>query len=531
MINTNPNDIRNLSKQEIIDNANIYAKSNMRDKYFWNILCRDDKEEIIPLVFTTFLKYPTEMLYIRIANKKYADVFKSLIKDNLNEILMNLIDEKILDDEDEVLDDARKARRNSRLLKDFMTNYSDIVYENIDILINNNPYFVKILSAVSGYEGFKDAILKNKILIIEKLNYHLNHSGGSNREIMIREDSVFLFTMLSTLSSNEIEKNKELVIESINSVLNKLNVNSFKEGTIDDNKNHQRALLLNCFSDIAKKDDDINQMLNDNIDFVLSMFTGQSIESLEKEEILEFFKEIFMQVTYGKELDFSDVKYASGFNSAVAIVGDKILKTGEKATVKIPYHRRFLQPVVKEEIDLINGYGTYTLFEIYEKVDTKGITDDEAYMVFKELLEDNIFWADAKSSNLGRLIKPNRPYVEDAYVVKKSKAGNVGEIDDKKNYYVDRQTAGFTGKRKEEILDTGEIVVTDLDCVYDFDLRGINLEKVIEKEVKADPYFNYRKFIDKYLLNDMKDVAAVEKNLTRYIGEVIDKLDRKKASY
>ena len=107
--------------------------------------------------------------------------------------------------------------------------------------------------------------------------------------------------------------------------------------------------------------------------------------------------------------------------------------------------------------------------EVYERVRDLGYEDyDKDYEVFKEMLKDGVIVGDPSPENFGVLLKPNLPYHEPT-----------GYKDD--DFYIDNQTVGiYDSGCTKEILDEGEVVVRDIDCLY----YCRNIHEAIENEVK-----------------------------------------------
>ena len=87
--------------------------------------------------------------------------------------------------------------------------------------------------------------------------------------------------------------------------------------------------------------------------------------------------------------------------------------------------------------------------EISEAVDMSNITNKDVYEVYKDLRDDGIIWADAKISNVGRLIFDNKIHFDG--------------ID-----YVDKVGTGYLTDA-DYSLKKGSLVVVDNDQMYDED--------------------------------------------------------------
>lgn len=84
--------------------------------------------------------------------------------------------------------------------------------------------------------------------------------------------------------------------------------------------------------------------------------------------------------------------------------------------------------------------------------------EKELYKLWLELRKDGIIWTDPKIENIGILKKANKVY-------RNSTIKNSSIVED--TDYVADEAVGFTGKREKKILDAGEVVVIDLDHIYE----------------------------------------------------------------
>ena len=96
------------------------------------------------------------------------------------------------------------------------------------------------------------------------------------------------------------------------------------------------------------------------------------------------------------------------------------------------------------------------------------ITDEDAYLIYKELRDDGIIWLDAKRENLGRLEKDNIAYFNEPLYVKNETVGYISET-----------------LRQDKPLQKGELVIIDTDYLYrenDFDVT------LLDRRVNTDFY-------------------------------------------
>ena len=84
--------------------------------------------------------------------------------------------------------------------------------------------------------------------------------------------------------------------------------------------------------------------------------------------------------------------------------------------------------------------------EITEFVDTKNITKEDVYFIYKELRGCGFVWTDCKEDNIGRLLKDNKVYFKGIDKVDKNATGYIND--------------------NIEILKKGDLVIIDNDYIY-----------------------------------------------------------------
>lgn len=166
------------------------------------------------------------------------------------------------------------------------------------------------------------------------------------------------------------------------------------------------------------------------------------------------------EIANNENVDISDIEYiATGALTDVYKLGNKVIKFGKnRLTDKIPYHKRILQPLIRRKV----SSGINDLYiEISEYVQTdNSITDDDAYLIYKELRNDGIIWIDAKRENLGRLEKNNIAHFNEPLYVKNETVG-----------YIPETLYG------NEPLQKGDLVIIDTDFLFredDFDVTHLD---------------------------------------------------------
>ena len=196
----------------------------------------------------------------------------------------------------------------------------------------------------------------------------------------------------------------------------------------------------------------INNRIDNDISIIVREIMSRkgNYEYFEEQKILPYITRIIYELCEDENVKYHDIKFINnGDYSDCYQVGNKIFKIGSKReTFFIRNHRRFLQPLRREEVKTLDGEFMFCL-EISQAVDMSNITNKDVYEVYKDLRDDGIIWADAKISNVGRLISDNKIYFDG--------------ID-----YVDKVGTGFLTDA-DYSLKAGSLVVVDNDQMYDVD--------------------------------------------------------------
>ena len=225
-------------------------------------------------------------------------------------------------------------------------------------------------------------------------------------------------------------------------------VNNF-ENIINATQNREMIYLIN----MVKKLPEGRELLNANKDLIILKFVSGliPIETIKEEKLENYLTIAINEILEEEGKEVGDIEeYGNGSRTKVYKIGNKIIKTGvSRWDDTVCYHKRILKPLLNVKLCKQNSIGELLHLEITELADIKNISEDEVYLVYKELREDGIIWADAKRTNLGRLIRPNVAYFK-----------GISEVSYK--------TMGFREEvpEGEEPLGTGELVIIDLDQIY-----------------------------------------------------------------
>ena len=177
---------------------------------------------------------------------------------------------------------------------------------------------------------------------------------------------------------------------------------------------------------------------------------------------------IVNEIAQNENVDISDIEHIGrGSLANVYKLGNKVIKFGKnRLTDKIPYHKRILQPLLRRRV--LSGFkDLYIEISEYLSPDNS-ITDEDAYLIYKELRDDGIIWLDAKKENLGRLQKDNIAHFKDQLYVKNETVGYIPET-----------------IQQDEPLHKGDLVILDTDFLYreqDFE------EKLLDGWINTDFY-------------------------------------------
>lgn len=374
--------------------------------------------------------------------------------------ILNLIDNNeslFINDFREIIDSLSKEDvinifTKSKIIKVIINN--NLFFNNLDILSKkiDSGYIKTVIDILSRYN--KDYVLTNKYQLF---NYYFSYYFYREYiDYCINNLNVDITDIINYISSNGIKlKSNDLISYLLGYGYEDIviyNINMFIDNSVFlmDLKNDINKLKINLDKNILI--DRINNRMDNDLDALLEeiISTKFDYDRFRKEKILPYLKRIIYELCEQEKVKYHDIKHVGGgdFSSCFKI-GHKFFKIGDKRrTFYIKNNRRFLQPLRREEIKTLDNEFMFTL-EINEEVDTKNITDNDVYFVYKELRKQGIIWTDPKKANLGRLIKDNKIYFDG----------------------VDQVNIVGTGFLTDSAytLKAGELVIIDTDFIYDED--------------------------------------------------------------
>ena len=321
-------------------------------------------------------------------------------------------------------------RNNEKKMLKIRRNFS----KYIDLCDNNN--FIFFINEIKDIPVMKNVVYYNSDIIYRKFGIKTILDITKEREFkqrysflhemyeLIRISYYTLYEFLDDLIQNNeidyIRNNLDLIIDSSN---------------IDDLTGLLKKLKSTNKEELKKVHPNIVRKL-----------TGKKGNNLDN-NLVQALTMIFEEIAQNEMADVSDVEYiGKGDHSNVYKLGNKVIKLGERRlTNKIPYHRRILQPLLRRKIKNKDLY-----IEISEYVESDiSITDEDAYLIYKELRNDGIIWLDAKRENLGRLRKNNIIHFKEPLYVEKESIGYIKET-----------------IKEEEPLNKGDMVIIDTDYLF-----------------------------------------------------------------
>lgn len=167
----------------------------------------------------------------------------------------------------------------------------------------------------------------------------------------------------------------------------------------------------------------------------------------------EIVKLIILDVMKNEKAKFSDITYNSGGLSRVLLIGDKVIKIGDRVTKTFPNNPYIIAPLLRKELKF-NGESCF--LEVTERVDTDNSpTKEELYQLFKKLRNLKLVWTDIKGINVGRLKRENI-------------------IHWRENLNPTEEMLSLENRRGEDILKEGDLVILDADFIYDENDPNIN---------------------------------------------------------
>ena len=425
----------------------------------------------------------------------YNDVFDNLsdfISKKLNNPLLKNKNAKII------------VNHFDEILPYIVSNNMNILLLNIDLLIEqpnfkekfieglkNYPYtdeigelFYNIWGCLNSKNKFDNFIDSNILKTLSTMN--LKSSFYSSMLNRLNEENQKIF--LNILAENKCDISYSMVeYKGNNKQIIYDNLPLFMENT------ENLYSLMNFVKDNSSALSKVKDYIDNNPEKAInSIFCETSnLVKMKDKTLKEVVKLIILDVLKNENAKLSDITYNGGGFSRVLLIGNKVIKIGNRDTKSFPNNPYIISPLLRKKLEF-NGESCFV--EVTERVDiSKKASKEELYQLFKNLCNLNLIWTDIKESNVGRLKKENI-------------------IHWRQNLNPTDEVLGLDVKRGETVLREGDLVILDADFIYDENDPDINytnnkyiydeFEKRYQREIKEQETKSNLNAIDFNQMND-----------------------------
>lgn len=228
----------------------------------------------------------------------------------------------------------------------------------------------------------------------------------------------------------------------------------------------------------------VKEYIDNNKEKVInSIFENISYNMLNNPKIKEIVKLIILDVLKNENIKLSNITFDKGSFSQVLLIGDKVIKLGNRATKEIKSNPYIIKPLLRREIKID---GETCFIEVTERVETNiDKNEEELYKLFKNLRDLGLVWTDVEYRNVGRLKKKNIIHWQEKL-----------EPSDK--------TLCLRENSCKKILEEGSLVILDADFIYEENdpnllvLNSCDLYKKFEKRYKKEKNMKSNIVINNY---------------------------------
>ena len=422
----------------------------------------------------------------------YNDVFDNLsdfISKKLNNPLLKNKNAKII------------VNHFDEILPYIVSNNMNILLLNIDLLIEqpnfkekfieglkNYPYtdeigelFYNIWGCLNSKNKFDNFIDSNILKTLSTMN--LKSSFYSSMLNRLNEENQKIF--LNILAENKCDISYSMVeYKGNNKQIIYDNLPLFMENT------ENLYSLMNFVKDNSSALSKVKDYIDNNPEKAInSIFCETSnLVKMKDKTLKEVVKLIILDVLKNENAKLSDITYNGGGFSRVLLIGNKVIKIGNRDTKSFPNNPYIISPLLRKKLEF-NGESCFV--EVTERVDTsKKASKDELYQLFKNLRNLNLIWTDIKESNVGRLKKENI-------------------IHWRQNLNPTDEVLGLDVKRGETVLKEGNLVILDADFIYDENDPDIN-------------YTNNKYIYDEFEKRYQREIKELKEQETKSNLNVID---------
>ena len=387
----------------------------------------------------------------------YNDSFDSLSKFILKKLDSRLV--KLRNKNTKII-----ADHFDEILPYIVSDNMNILFLNIDLLIEQPNFKEKFIEGLKRYpypDRIDQLFYIIRVRLKDKFNNFIDSSILKTISTM-NVESYFYRDMLNRLN----EENQKIFLNIL--AENKCDIpysgimyKGNNKQIIYDNLSLFMENSQNLYSlmDFVKDNPSVYSKVKDYIDnnpekAINSIFCEINKRVEMKDTTLkEVVKLIILDVLKNENVKFSDITYTGGGFSRVLLIGNKVIKIGDRATKSFPNNPYIISPLLRKKLEF-NGESCFV--EVTERVDTsKKASRAELYQLFKKLRNLNLVWTDIKEINVGRLKKENI-------------------IHWRQNLNPKDEILGLGVKRGETILKEGDLVILDADFIYDENDPNIN---------------------------------------------------------
>lgn len=317
----------------------------------------------------------------------------------------------------------------------------DLVADNFEIIIKNCSNIYYTVKTLNKYEGLKE--------IVEK---HFT-------------------SILSLCDNNEIS-------DMISNNIFDIDINSYINDNFEAiiNNNTEGIYSLYFINRILKLTEENLSILNEHISNNMKLLVEISLKpyfrcfnhkNKDYNSLISIIAMLINELCDVECVRYTDIEFGnSGTFTNTIIIGSKVLKISDRRfTYHIPNNMRILKPLIRvnlEDYSDIKG-----VIEVANKVDTNvNLSNEELYILYKELRKRKIVFTDLKNENLGYLLKDNNY----------NWGKQLSDILESRGLFQDESIA----------LKKGEIVIIDTDFIYQEDDPNIVYASSLSKSFECD---------------------------------------------
>lgn len=432
--------------------------------------------------YTELSNFITKKLSSTIFKKRNAKIIASHFDEILPYIVASNINILLLNAHLLVEQPNFKERFGQGLIKYPYKDEINEIFNNIWFCLNGES---------NKFDEFMDSnILKNISIMEYNKNFYQDILNKLNEEKQ-KELLNLLAKNKCDISYNMIEykgNNKQIIYENLPLFI-------------------ENAKNLYNLMDFVKDDPAALKQVKDYIDkneekAIESIFCETAnLRRMKDPTLKEIIKLIILDVMKNENAKFSDITYNSGGFSRVLLIGEKVIKIGDRMTKTFPNNPYIISPLLRKKFDF-NGESCFV--EVTERVDTNTPpSHEELYQLYKHLRDLNLVWTDIKGANVGRLKRKNVIHWRE----------NIEPTDN---------ILDLNEKRGEKVLEEGDLVILDADFIYDEKDKNIN--KVNNKALIDEFETRYQKEDKPVNLSLDKSNPLVKNNPVNNIVEQIDEL-------